>query len=394
MPSALALALLVAVPTAQTARDDVRDLYARQKLLPYLEIVATYRAGRIDQATAAILSWSDPEVDQAAKAFERLRGKVRPCPTLPDEIAAADLDAAVLLHTDASAAAYLDEDWNAFTGQLEVARRLVEIRRLVSAMWQSASEATRQDCGAPVPLTARDWYVAVTTSLQGRWELQTADRLAAFGLEAAPDDPEMLLAAGSIKEALAFGAARDPGLPPSDQLSGSAFSRVHKRRLSELQAMRLDRREAAALFERALATGAAPLETRLRLGRVWAQMDRRADARQALDKVLAAEPTVEERYLARLFLGRVAEEDGDIQSAVAEFRRAVEIQPHSQAARVALAYALERAGDAGGRALLADVLAEPWPRDGWDDPWWTYYFGQFREGRQLLDALRRRVMVP
>jgi len=39
------------------------------------------------------------------------------------------------------------------------------------------------------------------------------------------------------------------------------------------------------------------------------------------------------------------------------------------------------------------VLAEPWPRDGWDDPWWTYYFGQFRQGRRLLDELRRRVMI-
>jgi len=397
MPSGLALALLVAMTTACPAAAQVvseeRDPYGRQALAGYFAIVATYRAGRIGDAAATLLVWPDADVDQAVRGLVRLRGKIRRCTVLPDEIAAADLDAAVMLHTDAATGAYNRDDWPHFFFHLDHARKLVELRHLIDRMWADTPELARDGCRPPPPLTRRDWYFAVATSLQGLWELPTADRLAGFGLEAAPDDAAMLLAAGSIKEALAYGAARDPGLPPSDQLSGSAFSRVQNRRLGELQAMRRDRRDAAALFERALATGAAPLETRLRLGRVWAQMDRRADAREALGEVLASEPTAEERYLACLFLGRVSEQDGDPAAAAGHFRRAVDSQPHGQAARVALVHALEQTGDAGGPALLAAVLAEPWPRDGGDDPWWIYYFGQFRAGRRTLDELRQRVMV-
>ena len=204
MPFGLAFALLVAVTTArpataQTAPPDVQDLYARQKLLAYFKIVSTYRAGRIDEATGAILGWSDAEVDQAVKGLARLRGEVRPCPSLPDELAAADLDAAVLLHTDASADAYLGDDWVAFTRHLEFARTLVEPRHAIGEMWVAHPDLSRDDCHPPAPLTRRDWYLAMATCLQGVWELPTADRLAQFGLEAAPDDQAMLLAAGSIE---------------------------------------------------------------------------------------------------------------------------------------------------------------------------------------------------
>lgn len=398
MPSGLAFALLVTVTAARPAVTQVasvdRDPYNRQDLAGYFAIVATYRAGRVGDAAATLLVWPDAEVDQAVRGLVRLRGKVRRCTVLPDEIATADLDAAVMLHTDTAVGAYNRDDWSHFFFHLDHARRLVELRHLIDRTWADTPALARDGCQPPPPLTRPEWYLAVMTSLQGLWELPTADRLARFGVEAAPDDPAMLLAAGSIKEAGAYADAHNHQPPPgSDRLTGSAFHRERERRAMASLGIERQLHDAASLFERALATPAAPIEARLRLGRVWSELDRPAEARRAFDQVLEAGPTVDERYLVHLFRGRAAEQEDDTAAATADYRRAVEIQPHSQAARVALAHALERSGQIGGLYLIHSMLGEPWPRDGWDDPWWTYYFGQFRAGRRLLDELRQRVML-
>jgi tetratricopeptide (TPR) repeat protein len=390
--SGIALAVLVAAlapaAAAQTAPPDVQDLYARQTLPGYLAIVEHYRTRRTGEAVAAILAWPNAAVDRSVSGLWALRGRVRRCPVRPDEVDAADLDAAVLLHTDASAAAYLAADLPSFHFHLDSARKLVELRHAVTVMTGAANEVPNDDCRAGPPIDRRDWYLAMATILLGLWELPTADRLAQFGLEAAPGDPEMLLAAGSIRETNAYAAAHEELRPPNVRMNVDQFVRANLRQSTIERSLG----DALALFEKALAARDAPLEARLRLGSVLSALGRTADAYTALRSVVDCSSVTDERYLAHLFLGRLADEEGAVQEAVDQYQQAANVLPHSQAARVALAFALDRAGEPGGRALLRETLAEPWPRDGWDDPWWTYYFGQFRQGRQLLDTLRQQVL--
>ena len=135
MPSGLAFALLVAVTTVHpgpvpTASPVGRIRTVVRTLAGYLDIVATCRAGRIGDAASTLLVWSDTEVDQAVRGLVRLRGKFRRCTVLADEIAATDLDAAVMLHTDAAVGAYNRDDWPRFAAHLDRTRQIIESRAI------------------------------------------------------------------------------------------------------------------------------------------------------------------------------------------------------------------------------------------------------------------------
>jgi tetratricopeptide (TPR) repeat protein len=352
-------------------KQQVEDLETWNEIAPYLHIIASYRAGRVDDAVRDILAWSSISLDDARHRIRDLRSRVVLCRTATPaidartsagEIEVADLDAAVLLHTDAAMRA-LERNLSSWTEiQLRAAKALYDWTHGLTADWSRA------------PL--------------GHWEPTLATSFAAIGLEAAPADAEMLLAAGTIREALALEGVQHPVRRP-------VWARPNNFVFGRPLAVSIDVKEnlngARELYERGLAARPVYVQTHLRLGRVLSLLDRLDEARAELELVAANADAARERYLAELFLARVAEQADDDKTAVVHYRRAIDAWPDSQAARVGLVQALERKdGSDGAPKELREVLSQPWPRAVTSDPWWVYPFGESERGPQLLDELRRR----
>ena len=196
-------------------------------------------------------------------------------------------------------------------------------------------------------------------------------------------DPDALLVSGSVAE----------GLAASERMGGRSSQEEH---WQEQAALKL----ATAVRQYDLLRPVDPrppvrrTEALLRLARVsldkgwlpqaWkglAEVEKSGDARQ--------------RYLARLFLGRVAERGGKTDEAVACYRRALAEWPAGQSAAFALAHATERAsGAAAARPLVEDALERPAARDARGDPWRSYLFGLPGLADELFDDLRREALQP
>jgi tetratricopeptide (TPR) repeat protein len=378
-------------------KQQVEDLETWNEIAPYLHIIASYRAGRVDDAVRDILAWSSISLDDARHRIRDLRSRVVLCRTATPaidartsagEIEVADLDAAVLLHTDAAMRA-LERNLSSWTEiQLRAAKALYDWTHGLTADWSRAPVDLPRGCH-PVPeLGRRDWHLAVAWSLLGHWEPTLATSFAAIGLEAAPADAEMLLAAGTIREALALEGVQHPVRRP-------VWARPNNFVFGRPLAVSIDVKEnlngARELYERGLAARPVYVQTHLRLGRVLSLLDRLDAARAELELVAANADAARERYLAELFLARVAEQADDDETAVVHYRRAIDAWPDSQAARVGLVQALGRKdGSDGAPKELREFLSQPWPRAVTSDPWWVYPFGESERGPQLLDELRRR----
>ena len=93
-------------------------------------------------------------------------------------------------------------------------------------------------------------------------------------------------------------------------------------------------------------------------------------------------------YLARLFLGRILEEAGDLDSAIQHYRDAALAEPLRPAANVALAHALTLKGDRGAaREVLEAALARAGRRGG-EEPYWFYFVGSPTVGEASFERLR------
>jgi len=383
-------------PTLVPQKRQVEDLAEWNGLAPYLRIVAEYRAGRMDEALEDILAWSRDALDEARHSIQRLQDQIVLCrEATPDidgrtsagEIEVADLDAAVLLHTDAALRALGHGNSFGAETQLRAAQPLFDWTRALTKDWPHDPDYLPLGCHPLPEIGARDWYLVASWSLLLYWEVDLADAYAGRGLDAAPADAELLLAAGTIKEGLALVASQSPHvrskLPPRAQDSlGPSARRDEGRSL----------REARALYRRALGVQPVYLQTHLRLGRVLSRLDELDEARAELELVVANADDPPERYLAELFLARVEEQAGDGDTAVAHYRRALDAWPDSQAARIGLVHAIATV-DGSAEAPLAELLAVPWPQPIDFDPWWIYPFGEAERGFRLLDELRRRFMV-
>lgn len=140
-------------------------------------------------------------------------------------------------------------------------------------------------------------------------------------------------------------------------------------------------------YEKALSLEPGLVEARLRLGRMQGNALKPDAARKNLARAVtqAQGPVL---YLARLFLGRILEEAGDLDSAIQHYRDAAQAEPLLQAANVALAHALTLKGDTGAaREVLEAALARAGRRGG-EDPYWFYFVGSPTVGEAFFESLR------
>ena len=130
---------------------------------------------------------------------------------------------------------------------------------------------------------------------------------------------------------------------------------------------------AANVYERALQLDPSITSARLRLGWVYGINHSNAHAREQLRLVANGRSSRELRYLAHLFLGGLADVEGNFEGAYDEYEAAHATHPDAQSASIALM----RAARLTGRTDLEQELLARYPartRTG-EDPWWYFSLG-------------------
>ena len=317
-----------AAPAAEIQAPTATALKVTQDAAGYRELVSSY-AMRPADAALTLARWPPGARKGAAQTFRK------------DAAGTKDLLAAALLHTEAAFALPGREKEN-----LEAARDFLE----------------RIGADERPDLTA-SWLVAVGRRMQYASRFEEASRHLGEALKLQPRNAEAHLALGAIQETVAtLGLV---SLREESAIFGSTGPPVGSESLPKFQAYaEREKRVQAAQdhFRSALQARPDLSEARLRLGRLAGHVGREGEALDQLGQVASSAPAPpEQRHLARLFLGQVHEGAGRLPEAVEQYRAALQGDPTSQAAAVALSYALGRSGGArpGGRSPPARAPGPP-----------------------------------
>jgi tetratricopeptide (TPR) repeat protein len=346
-------------------------------LVNYLAVAAAYGSGSRAAALREIRQWRPREIGAAVNGLRQRAKKLRPSPSAPDDIAFATVEAAVLMHLEAGLLALQTLSLAETEVHLGASTTLFEWSRRAAAEARNWAEVRRyafkKSFGRAKPepeirerIDRRAYYVALAAAILANGFPPTALPFAEKARRAAPLDPEVQLVFGCVAESLA-----------QEELL----------RHRESEAARL-RDEADRALRDAVALDPDADEARLHLGRLLLVRGRLVEAEPVLEQVERRSGDDRQRYLARLFLGRVVEQRGRQDEAAGFYRRALEAWPDSQAARLGLSHALEiAAGPGAARPLIAASLAESQRPDRAPDPWWLYPFGPPGVAKAALDRL-------
>ena len=315
----------------------------------YEAALRSYASGDRDDAVAEVAAWPERRVRDEVDALERLSREGRGCTACAAEDAwrRTPVRAALMLHSDC-------------------AQRLRRGGGLPRPHEWAAEKIARllKDEPAQRPF-ARRWFEAMAARAQSenRWgdALDWAER----GRDEFPEAAEILLVAASLEETL--GALSPPGLPEARE----HLSRAHRSLRS------------------AVAADPSLTEARLRLGRVAWRLGETAEARLALEEVLAREPRTDTAFLAHLFLGRLDEDAGRLDDAARAYEEALVLDARSQSARLALSHVRLRLGDPGAARREVDTALRAAGRRPQPDAYRLYPWGQSVGAEGRLEALRR-----
>jgi tetratricopeptide (TPR) repeat protein len=194
---------------------------------------------------------------------------------------------------------------------------------------------------------------------------ERADRFLHNAVRRYPDDPEVLLASGSLLEwagSLRFGNA------------------AHLK-------------EAEELYARARRLAPLDPDVLLRHGKVLERLERDAEARGPLLQVLELPAKADLQYRSRMALGGLSERAGDLDDAIKQYEAAAASIGSWQVAHVALAHALHLTGAHDrAREILDEALAmTPEESDEAHGGWWSYELGISLRFGPLLDRMRAEV---
>jgi tetratricopeptide (TPR) repeat protein len=338
----------------------------------YEALIRQYAAGEREAAVAALAAWRPGELDRQVRTLERSYPGTA-CPSCPDRIGSLPLKAAVMLHADRD---ILDHPRSAATEQTrpcsgEQARRAGQIAAILAGR-----DGTRD--------FARRFFLAMANRSQWDFCLDTAQQWALEGLALFPRDPDLLLALGSTLEEKATLAALPSGSPTL--LSGF-------RRTRGVTDPTGDRTrwfdEAERILAAAVTADPQMVEARIRLGRVQWRLAKDQLALHTLEEAVRRSGPPPFPHLAHLFLGQALERVGRMSEAVPHFEEALQLEPESQCAAVALSHARLVSGDAlGARRFLEETLVHA-RRRGERDPYWDYPASNAGSADGTLLALRR-----
>lgn len=143
-------------------------------------------------------------------------------------------------------------------------------------------------------------------------------------------------------------------------------------------------------LEAALTMDAELLDAALHLGRVRLLEGRDADAVKFLS-LAADSPSKPVSYLARLFLGSIAERASKWDEAEKNYRAAVKLFPTAQSGVIALSQFLDRRGQPADAASLLQAMVAPGTART-VDPWWLYFEEAGIESAPKIGLMRAEVI--
>ncbi len=207
----------------------------------------------------------------------------------------------------------------------------------------------------------RSWYFLWESMLQAAGaELKTKDLdFLDDALGAFPDDPQILLAAGSRHELAWSSSLENSHLDPGGKGTLDARRSLETARFYLRRSVKADGEESEAV---------------LRLAHVSLEL---GDVNEGLQGISTFDPSKTSKdltYLASLLEGKLQARKGDFAAADAAYDRAISLTPVPQSARIAKAHlAYMRGQRPEAAAGIASALALP--RDH-ADPWWVFVQGQ------------------
>jgi VWFA-related protein len=328
---------------------------AAPALPAYPDLVVAYRRGETTTAVSGLRALGPERARQEARRLRRASSCDPGC-----------TEAAVLMHTDAAAAS---------GGPGETDLQLAAARELLDTLPDGPERRSWQ----------KDWLLVAGYILEGQSRFPEARRLFDDAARLSADDPEVLLAQGTVAEVLSL----LPELQPATREAAPVGSPMLPELVERGQRGRLET-QALELYERALKRDEGLLEARLRRGRIRSLRGQAREAEADLEAIARQTTEPYLRSLAWLYLGDLEERAGRTEEAVQSFRAALDARPGFQTATVALAEALHRLGRirAAGRAVAESLSAgvvDP------EDPWVGYHLGLAWRRGAALDALRRRL---
>jgi tetratricopeptide (TPR) repeat protein len=391
----LLLLLAIAQPAPPEPRHD---------LAAYLEIAEAYASPARAAAVREIQAWPLPAVRMAVTDLQRRRKQVRARSSGPGTIAFRAVEAAVLLHAEAgllalrtlatdSAECHLRAStdllrWSSKTAREARARELAEGAQTLPPNAEGLAvdglqAAVRPEADLRPRIGVVSLSVAMAAGALAAGNAATALQWARDAQRWVPFDPTVLLVWGTVAE----------GLAEQERIEGREEKATGWR---DEAALALAGAVARPEDQLQLTADLPSLrrEARLRLGRVSLENGWLKDARKRFEEV---EKTGDERqrYLARLLLGRLAQREGKTDEAIADYRRALEAWPESQAATLALAHAVEaKSGTAAAGKLVATAVLAPRKDDARVDPWRSYLFGPPGLAEELFERVRERALGP
>jgi tetratricopeptide (TPR) repeat protein len=342
-------------------------------LAAYVNLVGQHTAGTMDEAARLLGRWQRPEVEGAAARLRELDNAFARAGARNDRPELARLSAqfgvdlsrcgsnlspilerAVIAHTDVVFAAWSSTPPFAAAVQLEVATELVN--HLVTRRRQS-------DFGLGWHLAVGGYLTSVT--------LWNAGYQIKRGLNLFPDSATLHLAAGVVDEA--FGA---PAVQRQVERAKGTDRELSWRQLQNFDVTRPETHlmRARSAFRRALAIDPSLDEARVRLGHVLLEEGNLDQALAELERARSDSVDAVIRYYSLLFAGRVHEKAGRWADARASYEAAAREMPSAQTPGVALSELLDASGmrEAAVRSLEPALPAVEGNATSRRDPWWDY----------------------
>jgi tetratricopeptide (TPR) repeat protein len=347
----VALAVVLLVPVVRTQEAPALTGSGAR----YLDLVRLYRGGKRGPAIDGILtlefvSATIQSISQLVNLVDRRQAA--------SSVDVQDVEAAVLLHTEAAVVASQRPSATLVDRHLQAVAALFR--------WLDRADDARRRAGATPTrrsIVRRDWYLMAVAALTRTGDVRAANTMANEAAQAFPADPQVQFIAATAAEMEAI------------QTRDAVLWRRAETRL-------------------AASVAAEPLngEALVHLGRVRSRLGRSQEAGALFAQVIHEGRDPRWVYLAHLFLGGDVEVAGNDGDAAAHYRAAVDALPHTQGARTALARAYFVQGRvADARAVVAPGLP-PGDHPGFfDDPFWAYPLALSIDPVDMLAAMRTAV---
>jgi VWFA-related protein len=228
----------------------------------------------------------------------------------------------------------------------------------------------------------RDWWIVGLSHQARRVVLSRAMDPPLALLRAHPrfnDHPDVALARGTVEESL-IGPESDG---PFGSIINSWAISTPNGNFDGVFVQGAERE-----YRRAIRDDPGQAEAQLRLGRLLFLVNRKREAESELSAAVKRagnrDPFV--AYLAHLFQARLAETEGQVNSAISGYRAAIAVLPTAWTARIGLSQALIMNGrEAEGWAIARSVLED---NDVVPDPWSFYNASLYHQNADRLARMR------